>query len=112
MPLKWIEPPHFSLNPSSAQCYRNPYALYTQLHKIEGPAYWEDYSMWCLFTFDKINEILKSPAFTRLPSNKKQPSYPAHLSQFSALERFSLLALEAPEHTRLRRSLNLSLIHI
>lgn len=110
MPLKWIDPRRFSLNPSSAQCYENPYSLYSQLHNIDGPAYWQDYSMWCLFTFDKINEVLKSPTFTRLPSNQKQPCYPAHLSEFSALERFSLLALEAPDHTRLRRSLNRSFV--
>jgi unspecific monooxygenase len=98
------------MNPSSAECFKTPYTFYKQLHSFDGPAYWEDYSMWCLYSFEQVNKALKNPAFARLPSNAKQPTYPAHLSQFSAVERFSLLALEAPEHTRLRRSLNRSFV--
>jgi unspecific monooxygenase len=71
-----------------------------------GPVYWEQYSMWCLLNFDDVNACLRDKRFARLPPGTTHNSYPSHLDAFAATEQFSLLALEPPRHTRLRRLVN------
>ncbi len=110
MPLKWTGPRQFSIDPRSKECYLDPYAVYQELHSVPGPVYWNDYDLWCLTSYQAVNSTLKSASFTRLPSNREQPRYPARLRHFASVERHSLLALEAPEHTRLRGSLNRSFV--
>ena len=110
MPLKWTGPRQFSIDPRSQECYSDPYAIYRELHNVPGPVFWNNYNLWCLTSFEQVANTLKSAAFARLPSNRRQPGYPAHLQHFASVERYSLLALEAPEHTRLRRSLNRSFV--
>ncbi len=110
MPLNWTGPRQFSIDPKSPDCYRNPYAIYEALQAIQGPCYWQNYKMWCVSEFDQVDKILKSSQFARLPSTGESPAYPPHLNHFATVERFSLLALEAPEHTRLRRKLNRSFV--
>ncbi|MEE9334031.1 MAG: cytochrome P450 [Granulosicoccaceae bacterium] len=110
MPLKWTGPRQFSIDPRSEECFLDPYAIYQELHSVPGPVYWNDYDLWCLTSFEHVDSTLKSTAFARLPYSREQPHYPAHLQHFAAVERYSLLALEAPEHTRLRRSLNRSFV--
>lgn len=110
MPLKWTGPRQFSIDPRSPRCYQDPYAIYHELHRVPGPVYWNDYDLWCLTRFEQVDNTLKSSAFARLPSNRQQPTHPAHLQHFADVERYSLLALEAPEHTQLRRCLNRSFV--
>ena len=110
MPLKWTGPRQFSIDPRSPACYLDPYTIYQELHSVPGPVYWNDYGLWCLTDYEQVDSTLKSSAFARLPSNQQQPSYPAHLQHFARVEKHSLLALEAPHHTRLRRSLNRSFV--
>lgn len=110
MSMKWMGPRQFSLDPQSVECYSDPYAVYRELHKVPGPVFWNDYKLWCLTGFDQVNGALKSSDFARLPCSGEQASYPAHLQHFAAVERYSLLALEAPDHTRLRGKLTRSFV--
>jgi len=97
----------FKQDPKDATFFNNPYRFYSRLHEIGGPIYWEDYGFWCLSEFDAVNSALRDSRFARLPpAGHPQPTHPAHLKAFANVEKSSLLALEPPQHTRLRKSVN------
>lgn len=107
MAIVWKDGRRFSQNPKDPQFYQNPYALYQQLHARGGPVYWEDYNMWCLTGFADVDKCLRDRRFARLPpAGYDRKHYANHLQHFAATEEFSLLALEPPQHTRLRRLVN------
>ncbi len=98
---------HVAQNPKDAAFYNNPYNFYKKLHRIGGPIYWQDYGFWCLTEFNAVTSALKDRRFARLPpADMEQHTYPAHLSDFTDAERYSLLQQEPPDHTRLRQSVN------
>ena len=102
----------FWQNPTDPDFANNPYALYSQLHDHGGPVYWHDYKMWCLSDFNEVNAALKSRRFARLPPDANQKvQTPAHMQAFAKAEEFSLLALEPPEHTRLRQYVNKAFVN-
>ncbi|OED36080.1 hypothetical protein AB833_28705 [Chromatiales bacterium (ex Bugula neritina AB1)] len=97
----------FSQNPKDPAFYNNPYALYSRLHAISGPVFWEDYGFWCLTGFDTVTTALKDRRFSRLPpQGMEKEALPDHLRNFEDSERYSLLQQEPPDHTRLRKSVN------
>lgn len=96
-----------SQDPKSNDFYNDPYPFYAQLHELGGPVYWEEYGFWCLTEFSAVNDALKDTRFARLPpAGFPAPEHPAHLKDFALVERHSLLALEPPKHTRIRKSVN------
>jgi len=98
---------HFAQDPKDATFFNNPYGFYTKLHDIGGPIFWKDYGFWCLTEFDAINNTLRDSRFARLPPiGHPHPEHPSHLQAFAKVEESSLLALEPPRHTRIRRSVN------
>jgi unspecific monooxygenase len=97
----------FQQNPKDPSFYNQPYSFYEQLHALDGPIYWREYELWCLKDFDSVNSALRDPRFARLPPpDLPQTSYGEHLAAFAQVEQFSLLALENPAHTRIRKSVN------
>ncbi len=97
----------FIQNPKDATFINNPYLFYAKLHEIGGPIYWEDYGLWCLTEFDTVNNALRDSRYARLPPQGcPHPKHPAHLQAFAKVEESSLLALEPPKHTRIRKSVN------
>ncbi len=106
MSLDWTGPSQISLDPKDPAFYTDPYRFYDEMRQRGGPVYWEQYSMWCLLNFDDVNACLRDKRFARLPPGTAHNSYPSHLDAFAATEQFSLLALEPPRHTRLRRLVN------
>jgi len=107
MAIQWRDSQRFSLNPKDPGFYHNPYQFYREMHERNGPVYWEEYGLWCLVGFDVVNRCLRDKRFARLPPEgfEKKP-YASHLHDFAATEKYSLLALEPPQHTRLRRLVN------
>gem|GEM_PF-3226780 len=97
---------HIKQDPKDPAFVQNPYAVYDKMHAIEGPVFWENYNMWCLTGF-----ALKDKRFARLPpaGHEKTPMA-EHLSDFAQSEKYSLLSLEPPEHTRLRKLVNRAFI--
>ncbi|MGB7433286.1 MAG: cytochrome P450 [Ahrensia sp.] len=88
---------------------QDPYATYRRWH-AESPAfYWQQYDHWCFAGYDAVNGLLRDKRFGRqiLHITDRQtlgwPDRPAHLAEFDAIERHSLLELEPPNHTKLRR---------
>lgn len=90
-----IQSPH---DPAFVQ---NPYAFYDRARR-DGPVlFWQDYGMHAAFDHATVHALLRDRRLGRaVPGRGKAP---AHLADFDAVERYSLLELEPPEHTRLRR---------
>jgi len=60
-----------------------------------------------LTEFGTVNNALRDSRFARLPPvGVEVPQYGDHLAAFALVEKHSLLALEPPHHTRIRKSVN------
>lgn len=106
-PLVWHDSKRFTLNPKDPVFYCNPYDTYREMQSRDSPVYWEEYSMWCLTGFEEVNSCLRDKRFARLPPpGFERKPYNSRLTDFAATEKYSLLALEPPQHTRLRRLVN------
>jgi len=79
--IHWTGDRHFRLDPNDPQFFENPGTAYQALHARGGPVFWEDYQLWCLV-------------------------HRTHLQDFASVERYSLLCLEPPKHTDLRKRVN------
>ena len=99
-------------NPRDAAFYQDPYAFYSALHR-ETPAFlWEDYGHWCFAGFRDVSALLRDKRFGRQilhVASREELGWPApkeHTAAFDLTEKYSLLALEPPDHTRLRALVN------
>ena len=94
-------------DPRAPDFVQDPYKLYRQLHASGAPVFWEDYGFWCLSSFESVNGVLRDRRFARLPPpGHERPDMPAHLADFAAAEKHSLLCMEPPKHTLLRKTVN------
>ncbi len=99
-------------NPRQPEFVQDPYSLYRQMHNMARPVFWQDYGFWCLADFASVNAVLRDRRFARLPPPGHQSAaLPDHLAQFAAAEKYSLLALEPPDHTRLRKRVNRAFVN-
>jgi unspecific monooxygenase len=101
-----------SARPRDAAFYQNPYAFYSALHLGTPTFLWEDYGHWCFTGFRDVSALLRDKRFgreilhvmTREELGWAPPK--AHTEAFDLTEKYSLLALEPPAHTRLRTLVN------
>jgi cytochrome P450 len=102
----------FSQDPRDPGFYCDPQPLYRRLRAEPGPAFWEDYGYWVFARHADVSTLLRDRRFGRQVLHLTTraalgwPERPAHLADFDALERHSLLELEPPDHTRLRGLVN------
>ena len=90
-----IQSPH---DPAFVQ---DPYPFYDRA-RAQGPVlFWQDYGMYAAFDHATVHALLRDKRLGRAVPGRGVA--PAHLADFDAVERYSLLELEPPEHTRLRR---------
>lgn len=90
-------------SPHAPDFIQNPYAVYDHA-RADGPVvYWQEYGMFAAFDHATVHRLLRDKRLGRAVPDAKRRPVPDHLSAFDAVERHSLLELEAPEHTRLRR---------
>lgn len=110
-----LEPsgPHVSINSHEPAFVQNPYAAYAALFEAgHAVFFWEEYNIWCFAGFDAVNTLFRDRRFGRqilhVASRDELgwPERPAHLKNFDDVERHSLLELEPPGHTRLRKLVN------
>jgi cytochrome P450 len=98
--------------PREAAFYENPYAFYADIHAQTPSFVWEDYGHWCFTGFDEVNALLRDRRFGREilhVMTREELGWPPpkpHLADFDQSEKYSLLALEPPAHTRLRTLVN------
>lgn len=94
-----------SLAPKDETFYRNPYLAYETLHPFGPYFYWSDYGFLCASGYNEVNSLLRDKRFGRVPIPHDPPLRP-ELVDFDAVEKNSLLELEPPEHTLLRKRIN------
>ncbi|WP_049734039.1 cytochrome P450 [Rhizobium ecuadorense] len=103
---------HVSLDARNPAFYGNPNAVYAALHAHCPTFYWREQKQWFFTGYDHVNGLLRDRRFGRqilhIASREElglaEPM--PHLASFDLSERYSLLELEPPEHTRLRTLVN------
>jgi len=98
--------------PKNPTFVQNPYGLYEQLHQNCPSFFWKQYGHWCFADWDQVNALLRDRRFGRQILHKMSrdelgwPEPLEHTKDFDLSEKYSLLALEPPAHTRLRLLVN------
>jgi cytochrome P450 len=102
-----------SAKPRDLAFYQDPYAFYAELHQGGTPTFlWEEYGHWCFTGFKDVNGLLRDKRFGRQilhVATREELGWPPpkdHTAAFDLTEKYSLLALEPPAHTRLRLLVN------
>jgi unspecific monooxygenase len=101
-----------SLDARDPAFYGAPNATYAALHAQCPTFYWEEQKQWFFTGYDQVNMLLRDRRFGRqilhIASREELglPEPEAHLQNFDLAERYSLLEIEPPEHTRLRTLVN------
>lgn len=88
-------------DPTTPAFVQNPYPFYAQARALGEVVFWEEYNRPALVSHNAINRLLRSPNAGRAPV--APPPRPAHMHDFYAIDDNSMLELEAPRHTRLRK---------
>lgn len=96
---------HLSQSPTDPGFVQNPYPFYARARASGDLVLWEDYGLICAPTHAAVHALLRDRRFGRECPPDRTPDIPAHLAPFYALEAHSLLELEPPRHTRIRRLL-------
>mgnify|MGYP000891844206 CR=1 FL=1 len=101
-----------SANPRDPVFYQNPYAFYDGIHATSPTFFWDNYGHWCFAGFKEVNQLLRDKRFGReilhvAPREELGwPERKPHVADFDLAEKYSLLNLEPPAHTRLRTLVN------
>ncbi|CAN7256631.1 cytochrome P450 [Neorhizobium sp. LjRoot104] len=101
-----------SLDGRNPAFYGDPNRVYALLHEHCPTFYWEEQKQWFFTGYDHVNGLLRDRRFGRqilhIASREELglPEPSPHLENFDLSERYSLLELEPPEHTRLRTLVN------
>lgn len=88
--------------------YNNPYPVYDELRQQVPIFYWEDYGLWTFVTHEDVSRILRDRRFGRQITHVMSrealgwPPERADLMPFLDVDRYSILELEPPDHSRLR----------
>lgn len=90
-------------DPTDADFVANPYAFYSRLRALGDLVYWQDYEMAVATTHTAVNHVMRHAGMGRQVPNSSGVAARKGLETWSALEAHSLLEIEPPEHTRIRR---------
>ena len=90
-------------SPTDPEFVQSPYEFYDYVSKYGDLVYWEDYNNIFAVSYKAVNLFLRDRRWGReVPVNLNQ-NHSKHLEQFLKVEQNSLLELEPPDHTRIRR---------
>ncbi|MCS6843901.1 MAG: cytochrome P450 [Caldilineales bacterium] len=96
------------LNPRDPHFYNNPYPYYHELRRQTPVFFWEDFGFWCFTTHEDVSAVLRDRRFGRQIlhiATREELGWPPEredLKPFLDVDRYSMLELEPPAHTRLR----------
>lgn len=99
-------------DPRDPAIYQNPYSFYRAVHERSPRFVWQQYGHWCFAGFRDVGALLRDKRFGRQilhVATREELGLPApkpHTAAFDQTEKYSLLALEPPAHTRLRSLVN------
>ena len=95
--------PTVEQDPTDPKFVSNPYEFYRYLRALGHFVYWTDYDLPVATTHAAVAQTLRHPTMGRaVPEALLKPVQP-ELAAFLALEEHSLLEIEPPDHTRIRR---------
>lgn len=100
---------HVQLNPRDPRFYSNPYPVYEALRQRAPIFYWESFGFTCFVNHEDVTALLRDRRFGRQIlhlTSREELGWPPEreaLRPFLDVDRYSLLDLEPPDHTRLRR---------
>ena len=90
-------------SPTDPAFVQDPYSFYARARAL-GPIHcWSDYGMDAVFSHAGVMACLKDRRLGREAPPECAPAIPEALRPFYAVEAHSMLELEPPRHTRLRR---------
>lgn len=90
-------------SPTDPAFVQDPYPFYAEA-RARGPLHWwEAYGMPAAFDFATVDAVLRDRRFGRETPPELAEAPPARLAPFYAIEDHSMLELEPPRHTRLRK---------
>ncbi|CAN7271703.1 cytochrome P450 [Devosia sp. LjRoot3] len=101
-----------SAAPRDPEFFQNPYAFYAERHASNPAFFWEEYGHWCFADFKSVSALLRDKRFGREilhVATREEIGLPEpkpHVADFDLTEKYSLLNLEPPGHTRLRMLVN------
>jgi len=101
-----------SAAPRDPKFFQNPYAFYAERHANRPAFFWEEYGHWCFADFKSVSALLRDKRFGRdilHVASREEVGLPPprpHTADFGLTEKYSLLNLEPPAHTRLRTLVN------
>ena len=99
---------HVQLNPRDPRFYNNPYPFYEELRQKCPIFYWEEFGFYCFVNHEDVAALFRDRRFGRqiLHLTTREalgwPPEREELRPFTDVDRFSILELEPPEHTRIR----------
>ncbi|MGR3454423.1 cytochrome P450 [Pseudooceanicola sp.] len=90
-------------SPTDPAFVQDPYPFYAAA-RAQGPIHrWAEYDMAAAFSHGAVTHCLKDRRMGREAPPEHAPAIPDRLRAFYEVEAHSMLELEAPRHTRLRR---------
>ncbi|MEM1177671.1 MAG: cytochrome P450 [Acidobacteriota bacterium] len=89
-----------SLNPRDSEFYGDPYAAYREIRALSPVVYWREFDRWCFFGHREVSATLRDRRFGRSLEGVEGVDVNVPILD---VDRFSLLEMEPPSHTRLRR---------
>lgn len=89
------------ISPTDPVFVQNPYQIYSQIQ--QKVVYWSEYEMPAVFSYDEINSLFINRDLGREIKHSLQVPIPDHLQPFHDIEAHSMLELEPPRHTHLRK---------
>lgn len=101
-----------SVQPSDPAFYQNPYPFYAARQATHPAFFWAEYGHWCFADFKSVSALLRDRRFGRdvlHVATREEIGLPEpkpHTADFDLTEKYSLLNLGPPAHSRLRTLVN------
>lgn len=96
-------------NPSDPEFFNDPYTTYEMLHTKLPTFFWQDYGHWCFAAHADVTRLLRDKRLGRQilhVASREEAGLPEpspRSMNFDRIDSLSMLQLEPPRHTRLRR---------
>ncbi len=95
--------PVWDPDPQDDAFVQDPYPAYRDMRASGDIIFWKSYGIPMAVTKDAVAQVMRHPQMGRAVPEWSQPDVPEEIAAFQAVEEHSLLELEPPEHTRIRR---------
>ena len=95
--------PRVAQPPTDPGFVQDPYAFYDRARGLGDLVFWEDYGLPVAVSHRAVSALLRDRRLGRAAPEGFAAPLPDHLAAFGRIEANSMLELEPPRHTRLRK---------